>query len=193
MSTGYPSIDKPWLKYYSEEAINDQIPKCSIFQNIYNSNAGELFNQTNRSLLVRMARTYCLARKLNRTSFRVFISSTFSDMRQYRDAVIAALNKADCIPYGMERFGATAVPPLDTCYEELGHSQIYICVLGMRYGSVDVDSEKSYTQLEYEKARELGIPILAFLIDEENAKIRDFSSCTNGRAIQWMEIKGPAF
>ena len=20
--TGYPSIDKPWLKYYSEEAIN---------------------------------------------------------------------------------------------------------------------------------------------------------------------------
>lgn len=30
--------------------------------------AGELFNQTNISLLVRMARTYCLVRKLNRTS-----------------------------------------------------------------------------------------------------------------------------
>lgn len=36
--TGYPSIDKPWLKYYSEEAINTSIPKCSIIQNIYNNN-----------------------------------------------------------------------------------------------------------------------------------------------------------
>ncbi len=25
--TGYPSIDKPWLKYYSEEAINAPCPK----------------------------------------------------------------------------------------------------------------------------------------------------------------------
>lgn len=36
--TGYPSIDKPWLKYYSEEAINAQIPQCTIYQNIYNHN-----------------------------------------------------------------------------------------------------------------------------------------------------------
>lgn len=38
MQTGYPSIDKPWLKYYSDEAINTSIPKCSIIQNIYNNN-----------------------------------------------------------------------------------------------------------------------------------------------------------
>lgn len=36
--TGYPSIDKPWLKYYSEEAINAPIPKCTIYENIYNHN-----------------------------------------------------------------------------------------------------------------------------------------------------------
>ena len=28
--TGYPSIDKPWLKYYSEEAINAPLPECTI-------------------------------------------------------------------------------------------------------------------------------------------------------------------
>lgn len=38
MQTGYPSIDKPWLRYYSDEAINTTIPKCSIIQNIYNNN-----------------------------------------------------------------------------------------------------------------------------------------------------------
>ena len=40
--TGYPSIDKPWLKYYSEEAINAIVPKCSIYQNIYNGNIEHL-------------------------------------------------------------------------------------------------------------------------------------------------------
>ena len=29
--TGYPSIDKPWLKYYSEEAINAPLPEGSIY------------------------------------------------------------------------------------------------------------------------------------------------------------------
>lgn len=36
--TGYPSIDKPWLKYYTDEAIHAQIPECTIYQNIYNHN-----------------------------------------------------------------------------------------------------------------------------------------------------------
>ena len=36
--TGYPSIDKPWLKYYSEEAIRADVPKGTIFQNIYDHN-----------------------------------------------------------------------------------------------------------------------------------------------------------
>ena len=33
--TGYPSIDKPWLKYYSEEAIRADVPKGTIFQNVH--------------------------------------------------------------------------------------------------------------------------------------------------------------
>jgi len=38
--TGYPSIDKPWLKYYSEEAkyAADNPQKCSIYQYIYSAN-----------------------------------------------------------------------------------------------------------------------------------------------------------
>lgn len=36
--TGYPSIDKPWLKYYSEETINAPIPKCTVFESIYENN-----------------------------------------------------------------------------------------------------------------------------------------------------------
>ena len=36
--SGYPSIDKPWLKYYSEDAIGTPIPECTIYENIYNHN-----------------------------------------------------------------------------------------------------------------------------------------------------------
>lgn len=36
--TGYPSIDKPWLKYYSKEAIDAVAPKCTVYQNIYDHN-----------------------------------------------------------------------------------------------------------------------------------------------------------
>lgn len=36
--TGYPSIDKPWLKYYSEEAINAPLPECSIYEYMYENN-----------------------------------------------------------------------------------------------------------------------------------------------------------
>ena len=31
-STGYPSVDKPWLKFYSEKSRNYKIPGCSIYE-----------------------------------------------------------------------------------------------------------------------------------------------------------------
>ena len=42
--TGYPSIDKPWLKYYSEEAINAPLPECTIYEYIWNNNKDHLNN-----------------------------------------------------------------------------------------------------------------------------------------------------
>ncbi len=40
--TGYPSIDKPWLKYYTEEAINAELPKCTIYEYLYEQNKNHL-------------------------------------------------------------------------------------------------------------------------------------------------------
>ncbi len=36
--TGYPSIDKPWLKYYSEEAIKAPLPECTIYEYLWENN-----------------------------------------------------------------------------------------------------------------------------------------------------------
>ena len=36
--TGYPSIDKPWLKYYEDAEINSIPPKLTTYENIYRNN-----------------------------------------------------------------------------------------------------------------------------------------------------------
>ena len=40
--TRYPSIDKPWLKYYSQEIIDAPLPKCTIYEHIFNNNQDNL-------------------------------------------------------------------------------------------------------------------------------------------------------
>ena len=37
-ATGYPSIDKPWLKYYSDEAIKTPLPETTIYEYMFNCN-----------------------------------------------------------------------------------------------------------------------------------------------------------
>lgn len=40
--TGYPSIDKPWLQYYSEEAKSAKVPACTIYEYLYEKNKEHL-------------------------------------------------------------------------------------------------------------------------------------------------------
>ena len=40
--TGYPSIDKPWMKYYSEEAINTPLPDYSCYDYLWENNKDNL-------------------------------------------------------------------------------------------------------------------------------------------------------
>lgn len=38
--TGYPSIDKPWLKYYTEEQINAPLPHMTAYDYLRQQNEG---------------------------------------------------------------------------------------------------------------------------------------------------------
>jgi len=102
----------------------------------------------------------------------VFISSTYRDLIPHRDVIWKVLQNFDVKITGMEAFGARRSNPLDTCFEEVKGSDIYIGVISMAYGSVDEITGKSYTQLEYEKAKELGLDILIYLIDENRGDVK---------------------
>jgi len=101
----------------------------------------------------------------------VFISSTFVDLKEERKKVWECLEKFDVTVKGMEQFGARTPSPLTTCISEVEQSDIYVGIVGMRYGSEEPNSGKSYSQLEYEKAIEQAKEILIYLIDEENSTV----------------------
>ena len=41
--TGYPSVDRPWLKYYPMDLVVKDLPKCSIYRYIYENNKKYLY------------------------------------------------------------------------------------------------------------------------------------------------------
>lgn len=42
--TGYPHIDKPWLKYYTEEALTSTLPNMSMYDSLCENNKGNFHN-----------------------------------------------------------------------------------------------------------------------------------------------------
>lgn len=102
----------------------------------------------------------------------VFISSTYEDLIAHRQAVWQVLKEFNVSIRGMEEFGARTQGPLETCLAEVEQSDVYIGIISFRLGSIDVGSQKSYTQLEYERAVQLGKEILIYLADDQQAMVR---------------------
>jgi hypothetical protein len=94
--------------------------------------------------------------------YSVFVSSTYKDLVDERKEVIQALLELDCIPIGMELFPATDDDQWTLIKELIDDCDYYILILGGRYGSLNKQGI-SYTQMEYEYAVSIGIPVISFL------------------------------
>ncbi len=95
-----------------------------------------------------------------------FISSTYVDMKEHRERVIKNLQAKAGIINAQEFFGSRDSRPLSTCLEEVKSSNLFLLFLGPRYGSIHEESGKSFVECEYDKACELGLPRLAYIIDD---------------------------
>ncbi|WP_262415851.1 DUF4062 domain-containing protein [Exiguobacterium acetylicum] len=98
---------------------------------------------------------------------QVFISSTYKDLIEERQAAVEAILKADHIPAGMELFKAGDETQLTVIKRWIDESDIYVLIIGGRYGSIDPKSGLSYTHLEFQMAIESGIPMFALILTEE--------------------------
>lgn len=106
--------------------------------------------------------------------YQVFISSTYTDLIEERQKAVEAILTAGHIPAGMELFHAGDETQKELISEWIEDSDIYVLILGGRYGSLDSDG-MGYTHWEYEKAKELGKPIFSLVLTEDylNKKVED--------------------
>jgi hypothetical protein len=101
--------------------------------------------------------------------YQVFLSSTYADLKEERRAVIQTLMEMDCIPAGMELFPAADEEQFSFIKRVVDDCDYYLLIIGGRYGSTTPEG-LSYTEKEYDYARERRIPVLAF-VHEDPGKI----------------------
>lgn len=106
---------------------------------------------------------------------QVFVSSTYTDLIEERQAAVEAILTAGHFPAGMELFTAGDESQMDAIKQWIDESDIYLLVLGGRYGSIDLKTGKSYTHLEYEYALQQEKPLFACVLTEQaiDVKVKD--------------------
>jgi hypothetical protein len=97
--------------------------------------------------------------------YQVFISSTYTDLKDERRAVYQTLMEMDCIPAGMELFPATDEEQWLFIQKIIDDSDYYVLILGGRYGSVTADGV-SYTEKEFDYAIFKGVKVVALIHGE---------------------------
>ena len=107
------------------------------------------------------------AGQTGRKHYTVFVSSTFEDMRDIRAAVLGRLySTEDFMPIGMENFMASDSSQLDYIRERLNDTDIYVLLLGGRYGTLTPGGDRSYTHEEYEMAKaNPDVRVLSFVCE----------------------------
>jgi hypothetical protein len=98
----------------------------------------------------------------------VFVSSVAVGLEPYRDAVHEAINCLDGYKsIRMEDFGAKNDAPLSVCLAKLYECEIFVGIVGHRYGSIAPETGKSFSETEYDEAMASCKTILMFLAPEE--------------------------
>lgn len=97
--------------------------------------------------------------------YQIFVSSTFSDLRDERKDAVEAILDLGQIPSGMELFPAFDSEQFDYIKQVIDECDYYVLIIGARYGSVNNDGI-SYTELEYDYATKSGKFVLAFVHDK---------------------------
>ena len=96
----------------------------------------------------------------------IYISSTYSDLKEYREKVCRALRQMHHNVIAMEDYVATDQRPLEKCLADVEQCDLYIGIFAWRYGYVPEENNpehKSITELEYRKAVETNKSPLIFL------------------------------
>ncbi len=111
---------------------------------------------------------------------QVFVSSTFEDLQGERQAAVSAILKAGHIPAGMELFAAGDKSQLELIRSWIEASDVFMLILGGRYGSREPESGRSYTHTEYLHALDKGKRVFSVVLDDAYIKSQDLKPLPEG-------------
>lgn len=97
---------------------------------------------------------------------RVFISSTFYDLRYVREDLERFVLELGYEPVRYETGGvpySTKAPLEESAYREVAFCDIIVCVIGGRYGTDSATRDGSITQNELSEALEKGVKVYIFV------------------------------
>lgn len=103
----------------------------------------------------------------SRAMHTIFVSSTYIDLQPERNAVREAILRLQQRYFGMEYFGSDPERPKEVSLARVERSSVYLGIIAHRYGTIDEETDKSITQLEYEAARQIRIPTLMYFKDSK--------------------------
>jgi hypothetical protein len=99
---------------------------------------------------------------------RVFVSSTFTDLRDHRASVQDAIRQLGAVDVSMEHFGARDARPREECVRVIcKESDSFVGIYAHRYGYVPRGSSKSIPEAEFDAATVAKLPRFTYVVDEE--------------------------
>jgi hypothetical protein len=130
--------------------------------------------------------------------YKAFVSSTFEDLKEHRQHVISLLRAAGFSVDPMEDWTASQDEPKAFSVARIQGCHLCVLLVAFRRGYIPAGESRSITQLEYEKAKELGCDILVFMLDDNAPWPRRFDDLSKDSALeewraQLMEERGVSF
>jgi tetratricopeptide (TPR) repeat protein len=122
---------------------------------------------------------------------KIYISSTYSDLSEYREAVYRTLRQLRHDVIAMEDYVAADLRPLKQCLADVAACDLYVGIFAWRYGYIpdqDNSEHRSITELEYRKAQASEKPCLIFLVDPGAAWPPNLMDAVTGEAEKGKRI-----
>lgn len=133
---------------------------------------------------------------------RIFVSSTYYDLKHVRASLENFIESLGYDPILSEKGSIAYNPDIaldESCYIEAKNSDIFVIIIGGRYGSPSSDSEaidrdsfyeryESVTKMEYESALRKEIPIYILIEKSVRAEYETFKKNRKNKSIQYAHV-----
>lgn len=119
--------------------------------------------------------------------YQVFISATYSDLREERAVVMQSLPALGCLPVTVEQH-TQSLSTMVAIRRQIDESDYYLLLLGSRYGSL-MPSGVSYIHMEYVYAATKQKPMLILMQESPDARAPELQEKTVEGRLKFSDFR----